>query len=650
MRILLLIAASFLYYSVFCQTIDVHDRPRHSERERTFDALHYRIQLRLDLDKKTYIGENRISFIPLTDRFSICWLDASEMEVTGVVNGGGESLKYKHDGDRLRIKLNRSYSRADTVTLTVQYNGQDPSDGLFFDDASENHPKMVSSNSWPDHARYWFPCYDAPNDKVTHEVIATVKKPLKVLSNGRLISVRHNEESGEVTYHWYQEKPHSTYLSMLAIGPFSVIEDSLDNLTINHWVYPGDEENAQRIFACTPGAIAYFNNLFGVSYPWAKYDHVIGPRQGGGAEATSATILGLGVIHDPAPDLDANWERIIAHEAAHQWWGDLVTLRTWSETWLNEGFATYFDHMYVAATRGEDEGAVDLLVKKMAYLNEAGNRYIRPIVFDRYNRIEDNFDNHTYQKAAANIHLLRHLLGDDDFYRILKSFLQEYAFKSVDTENFIATIQSAADKDMRWFFDQCFYRPGHPVFEIESTWDSTVQVLTMSIRQVQDTTTGTPVFKLPVTIGIIKASGEKVSEKVWIEEQEELFQWQLDGRPKMVRFDEGNILLKEWTFEKEPEELLFQLQNDDVIGRMWAAGELNSYMAISYVEEALIHAARNDPFWSVREAAIESLSNAGKSISGDLLKELMKDPHYKVQRRAKAIFESQIKKSNETHH
>jgi len=431
---------------------------------------------------------------------------------------------------------------------------------------------------------------------------------------------------------------------MLAVGPFSIIEDSLDSLSVDHWVYPGDEENAQRIFACTPGAIDYFNSLFNVTYPWAKYAHVIGPRQGGGAEATSATILGLGAIHDPDPGLDATWEQIIAHEVAHQWWGNLVTMNTWSETWINEGFATYFDHKYVEATMGEEEGAVDLLSKKNAYLDEARNRYLRPIVFNRYSRIEDNFDRHTYQKAAVNINLLRHLLGDVDFSRTLENFLRDFAYKNASTEDFIDCIEKSTGKDMKWFFDQCFYRPGHPVFEVRSGWNDSTGILELTVNQVQDTIPGVPVFKLPVTIGMVKADGTRVTEKIWLVNKGERYQWQLDGKPKLVRFDEGNILLKEWTFIKEPEELLFQLRYDDVIGRMWAAGELGAHLRSDGVEADLIRSARDDPFWAVRKTALESLLNAGNMVPGDLLKTLMNDPHYSVRNLAITIYESQINK------
>ncbi|MHC4236634.1 MAG: M1 family metallopeptidase, partial [Planctomycetota bacterium] len=302
--------------------------------------------------------------------------------------------------------------------------------------------------SWPDEAHHWIPLYDYPNDKVTHELIVTAPAGNKVLSNGQLVGVVENEAAGTTTWHWSQEQPHATYLFMLAIAPFTVIADSLGALPVNYWVYQEDAEDARWIFAKTPRMIAFYADLFDYPYPWAKYDQVTTPHVGGGAEATSATILGDGVIHDRRAEQDFSWERIIAHEVAHQWWGDLITLREWSHTWLNESFGTYSDYIWTRHESGEDEGAWALLGKKNAYLREAHTRYVRPIVFNRYDRPHDNFDSHTYPKGACVLHQLRFILGDESFFRVLAAFLDEYAFEPVDTYDFIKTVKEVTGQNM----------------------------------------------------------------------------------------------------------------------------------------------------------------------------------------------------------
>ncbi|MBT8395678.1 MAG: M1 family metallopeptidase, partial [Gemmatimonadetes bacterium] len=436
--------------------------------------------------------------------------------------------------------------------------------------------------------------------------IITVPAGNNVLANGRLVGVTEDAEAGATTWHWAQERPHSTYLMMLAIGPFAVIEDSLGDLPISYWVYPEAEEDARWIFEKTPRMIEFYSDLFDYPYPWAKYDQVTTPHVGGGAEATSATILGDGVIHDRKAEKDFSWERIIAHEIAHQWWGDLITLREWSHTWLNESFGTYSDYLWTRAEKGEDHGAWDLLGKKNQYLREARERYMRPIVFERYDLPGDNFDSHTYPKGACILHQLRYLLGDEPFFRTLSTFLHEHAYTPVDTHDFMKTVKDVTGRNMDWFFEQNLFLPGHPVFDVASEWDAESEEVRVQVRQVQSREHGVPIYRTPLRIGIVTPSGKRV-EEVWLEQEEQAFVFPSPEKPLLVRFDEGNWLLKEWSYEKSVEELLFQARNDDAIGREWAVRELADNATNIEVAGTLMNLVREDPFWAVRVAALEVL-------------------------------------------
>lgn len=618
---------------------NIWERPQQAERERTFDALHYRIELEFDLDNKSFFGSNTVSLKPLLGSFGQLNLDAREIIITKVLNGEGDKLEYSQDDESVSINLLKLYNADEELSVKVFYQGSDLSDGLFFHDSTDSYPKMVESNSWPDHARYWFPCYDFPNDKATHEVIVTVKKPFKVVSNGELVNLIEDEDYN--TYHWHQKKPHSTYLSMLSIAPFSVIKDSLGDLPVNYWVFKGDEENALRQFSGTPEIIEFFSRIYDYEYPWSKYDQVIGPKQGGGAEATSATILGLGVIHDPDPDKDANWNRIIAHEIAHQWWGDLITLRTWSEAWMNEGFGTYSDYLYTEYFRGEIEASLEIKRKKEAYLREANNRYKRPIVFTRYNRPQDNFDSHTYPKAASVLHMLRSMIGDEAFFKVLSHFLHKHEFGVVDTHDFMISVKESIGKNLDWFFNQWIYKPGHPVFEISKKWNKETGELKLRIVQIQDTVNGVPVFIMPVIIGLYKEGEEPLVEGLWLDDRVKEFSWYLPAKPDMVRFDEGNILLKEWTYKKEFNELAFQITNDDAIGRIWAIEQLDNVFENKLSDEArglLEDLVVKDPVWAVRLAALDCLYSMNGEIDPDILEIAIKDDNHKVRSLAKSKY------------
>ena len=622
-------ALLFLAVLLLPQKIDVYKRPLQYERSRDYDARHYCIKLTFDLDKKYFWGENRITISPLKDGFRQCVLDAEELVVNSVASDQDLPLKFEQTDKHLIVHLSRAYRYGQIATFTVKYHANDPKRGLFFDEERPTNPIMVSTVSWPEYAHHWFPCYDFPNDKVTADLIVTVKNIYKALSNGKLVSVKEDKEQGTRTYHWSQEYPNSTYLFMLAIGPFVVIEDSLGSLPVNYWVYEKDVEDAKWIFKKTPDMIDFFNKLFGYKYPWAKYDQVTSPRQGGGAENTSATVLGQRVIHDRRAEQDFSWERIIAHEVAHQWWGDLITLRTWAHTWLNESFGTYSDYLWTRFDKGEDEGAFALLRKKNQYLREAHTRYIRPIVFNRYNRAQDNFDSHTYPKGAVTLHMLRFIMGDNLFFRTLQYFLHKHEFQVVDTHDFMTAIKEITGQNLDWFFDLYIFEPGHPVFDVSYNWDEGRKKLKLKVVQTQDTSRGIPIYTIPVIIGITTPE-KKVSKKVWVKKKEEVFEFSVKERPLMIRFDKGNYLLKEWEFDKSLDELLYQLKNDDVIGRMWAASELEEFKDNPRTVKGLIDSTQSDKFWAVRRDALEILGKIKRKEDVELFKEKCKDKNSKV--------------------
>ena len=626
---LALILVIFFSFVLTAQQTDIYERPRQFERSRDYDVKHYRLELTFDLDEKIFWGTNTITLTPLKNEFYECMLDAEGLVVDAVKNPTGHQLEFEQTDKRLIVHFPEAYNFGEEVLFTVEYHAEDPKSGLYFDDESEEHPQMVTTVSWPENAHFWLPCYDYPHDKVTHEFIITVKDTLKVLGNGRLVRVIENKEKGTKTYHWSQDLPHSTYLFLLAIGPYAVIEDSLGTLPVNYWVYEDGMEDAKWIFKKTPYMIEFFNNIYGYKYPWAKYDQVISPRFGGGAENTSATLLGQGVVHDRKAEKDYSWEKTIAHEVAHQWWGDLVTLRSWEHTWLNESFGTYSDYLYTRYDKGKDEGAYELLQKKNSYLREAHTRYMRPIVFDRYEQPQQNFDSHTYPKGAVVLHMLRFILGDEPFFRTLKHFLHKHEFEAVDTHDFMKAMKEVTGENMDWFFEQYIFAPGHPVFDVSYIWEEEAGKVKLTIRQVQDTSKGVPIYKIPLIIGIHTDEG-KVSQKVWVEKEEDVFEFTSDGKPLMVRFDEGNYLLKEWTFDKSVDELLYQLKNDDVIGRSWAASEFVEHKDNADVVTALIESARSDDFWAVRQSAVETIRNWKREEDIELFQEICRDEKSRV--------------------
>jgi aminopeptidase N len=606
------------------QNIDFSKKPLQSERSRSYDALHYRIKIDLDLDQKSFAGELTMTLSVLQDGLSVCVLDAEEFSVSSVVGEWGDPLKFEQTEKELRVHLPRPYRFGESLSFTVVYRGRDPKIGLRFYEETPRNPRLVASDSWPDHVHHWFPCFDYPNDKVTHELTATVKTGYKVASNGRLVGVAEDKAAGTVTYNYSQDQPHSTYLIVLSAAPYVVVHDSYKTLPLNYWVYPQDEKKALPTYGKTPRMMEFFNRIFDYEYPWAKYDQISVPF-GGGAESTSATVMGHGIMIDEKDEEDFSAIGIVSHELAHQWWGDLITLRSWGHAWLNESFGTYSDYLYFRYDKGDDEGAVNLANKLNAYLREATTRYIRPIVTDRYDRPQDMFDSHSYPKGALVLHMLRSLVGEEPFFKTLSHFLHRYAFDAVDTADFIRSVKTVTGQNLDWFFDQWLFKPGHPIFEIRSDWDAARKIVRLKVAQVQDFARGIPVFKMPVVIGLDTPKGRE-TKTVWIREREETYEFPAEAKPLLVRFDVGNILIKEFTFPKDRDELLYQIEHDDVIGRMWAAAELARFSEDPQAVEGLIASARQDPFWAVRRRAVESLGKLSDKRIPALLKSICLDP------------------------
>ncbi len=473
---------------------------------------HYRIELRFDEKTHSFWGETRVSLWPLKDGFEVCELDAETFAVTAVRDDVG-ALRFEQKPGKLVVRLRRPHLYSDKTAFTVYYGARnvnvDPEKygmakgydlGLGFKDETPEHPQLINTLSFPEGARHWFPSNDYPGDKATAEIIATVKEGYQAIANGRLQSV--TRSAAGRTFHWVQEKPHSTYLFALVAGPYVQVADTKGSLPINYWVYRKDAQDAERSFGKTREIIRFFEGEYGVPYPWAKYDQITIPRFGGGAESTLATVIGDGTIHDAKADKDFPSHWLVAHEAAHQWWGDLVTMRDWSETWINESFATYGEYLYSKHSLGEDEGALNLLLKRNAYLDEARLKYKRPIVWDRWETPNQNFDRHTYQKGAAVLHMLRWVMGDKDFQRAVSHFLKKHAYQVVDANDFRKAVRESSGQGLEWFFEQWLYQAGHPVFEVRWQWLDGEKKAQLTVMQKQG-----PLFETPVDVGIVTAAG-----------------------------------------------------------------------------------------------------------------------------------------------
>jgi aminopeptidase N len=329
--------------------------------------------------------------------------------------------------------------------------------------------------------------------------------------------------------------------------------------------------------------VKFFSEKTGVKYPYAKYAQTTVRDFGGGMENISATTQTDNMIHDARTELDTNSDGLQSHELAHQWFGDYLTARSWSDIWLNESFATYFQAMWDEHKFGHDDFLYsDVKSNQEQYYAAWARGQRRPIVTKNYANPDAVFDTYAYPRGGAVLHMLRTYLGEDNWWRSINHYLTKYANQPVETAQFRIAIEETTGQPMDWFFDEWLYRMGHPVFRVTQDYDAANKVLTLKVRQEQrpDPESQYPqvtFFQTPVDIEIMTAATRRV-DRVQIEAKEEqVLKFTVDSEPLLVNFDNEGTLIKELLFVKTTGQLIYQLQNDrDPLGRIWASSQLSS--------------------------------------------------------------------------
>lgn len=601
------------------------EAPRRQTRSRDFDIKHIRIELRIDPAETFIEGEAAITLAPFRDGLKELSFDAFELNVKEV-RAGSRRLEFESFRDRLMVYLSGPQRRDKNLTLRVLYNAR-PRKGLHFirpDEAYPQKPLQVWSQGESEDNRAWFPCTDSPNERQTTETVITVPEGFMVLSNGRLVSEKHDKKKGRRTFHWRQDEPHPAYLVSLAIGDFSIIDARCGKLPTPYYTYPGTEGEARMLMGRTPAMIRHFSKLFGYEYPYPKYSQVVVDDFISGAmENTSATTHSDRFLHDARTELDFDCHDVVAHELAHQWWGDLVTPKSWAHLWLKESFATYAEILWSEQVEGANEARFFLLREQNVYMAEDRDRYRRPLVYDRWEYPMEVYDRHAYQKGGIVLSMLRDVLGDEDFFRTLTYYLHKHEWQSVETADFRIAIEEVTGRNIDWFFEEWVTGRGYPEFEVSHHYDSQAGALRVTVRQVQNTDDGTPLFRIPLEIQVMGRRGSR-SFSVEIEKQEHEFYFSLEERPLAVIFDPEDRVLKTLEHEKSRHELLHQLQHSvSFTARMRAArslGELRGDEALAALKLALMH----DGFGPVRMAAAVALAVNGTDEARDILIDGMK--------------------------
>ncbi|MSQ32363.1 MAG: hypothetical protein EXR59_03880 [Dehalococcoidia bacterium] len=607
-----------------------NDKP-HYPPDKQYRLLHLKLEVKVNFDDKSIEGIATHTLTPINDGTTHIEFDAKDLAISSV-SEDKRQLKFSTQNDKLKVDIGRSAAAGDEIVVTTKYTAK-PYAGLYFvepDKGYPNKPVQVWSQGEDENNRYWFPNYDFPNERFTSEMIISVPSKFFALSNGSLAGM--TEKNGIKTFHWKQEAPHSNYLITLAAGEFEETTDVSEIVPVAYYHPKGRKADALRAMGNTPDMLKFFSQNIGVKYPWAKYAQIcVADFIFGGMENTSATTLTDTILHDEKAHLDYSSDPLVAHELAHQWFGDLLTCHEWAHAWLNEGFATYFQALYEEHHLGVDEFRYDMLQKSEAYFREDRERYRRPIVERTYHDPIDLFDRHLYEKGSLVLHMLRRTLGDKLFWRAMNNYVARNAGRNVVTSDLQRAAEEVSGRSLESFFEQWVFKTGFPEFKVRYSWDDKSNTVHLSVAQTQNTDDKTPVFNMSIDVLFVTTAG-KQSFTVEIKEKEHNFYFNLKENPLMVSFDPGNWVLKTLDFERPKEMLFFTLKNDeDCTGRIAAAraiGKLGGAEAVSELTAALM----NDPFWGVQSAAARALGEIRSDEALNTLIDGLKLKHPKARR------------------
>lgn len=593
-------------------------------RDRAFDVKHIKLQVELDFEKESIFGVATHTVSPIGNPASEIAFDAVNLDIDSVTGHDGSPFDFEVTNDKLRVYFANPIAVGTSTELNINYSTTRPTAGIHFRTDRLGYTK-AETQAWtqgePEDARHWFPCLDYPNERATTEVICTVRDDFVALSNGSLIGTTHDAANGKKTFHWRQRQEHVTYLVSLVAGPYISIQDHAGGIPLFYYVLPGQESDARKTYRNTPAMFDIFQERIGVPYPYERYSQVsVIDFMYGGMENSSITTMTERIILDDSARLTRSMDDLIAHELAHQWFGDLMTCRDWSHIWLNEGFATYFELIYQEHQFGRDFMIHDLLWYQQDVIDSDRGEGKRPIVSRQYDKPMDNFGYRAYSKGGCVLHMLRDELGDELFWKAVNVYTTRHQNTVVETNDLMRAAEDVSGKSLERFFDQWLYSTGYPELSIDYNWNNDQKLAEVVVKQTQKVTDSTPLFEFTTTIAFYGEDFVHV-EPVAISDEVHSFFVPLDERPEFVRFDPESFILKSLKFDKPKPMLIAQLEDDpSIVGRYQACEQLSGKKGDDVVD-VLANALKSDVFWGVRAKAAEALGKVEDDRAIDALLE-----------------------------
>ncbi|MGB9697514.1 MAG: M1 family metallopeptidase [Ignavibacteria bacterium] len=505
-----------------------------------FDVQRMEIYIITDFSSEEIKGKTVITPLDLSDTLNRIYLNFYSNMKVNYVKLNDNIVDYTHQDNLLMINSKNKVIKNDTFRIEVGYSGRPYSKGFdSFNFKNIDGNKYVYTLNEPNYASTWFPCKDLPSDKfILRYFEITVPTGMWAVSNGVLIKKEFLDSLYEV-FGWQSNYPIASYLVSFAAGAYDYWKDSVilsdaKLLPLDYYTFPSYTERARKDWIKLPAMIKYFSSLIG-EYPFSneKYGMIMFGWNDGAMEHQTLTSIGYRLVTG-----DNRNELTIVHELVHQWFGDAITPKDWKDIWLNEGFATYGEVLWTEYTKGKE--AAKNLLEKLDIGNFSGTLY-NPQGFI--------FGTTVYNKGAWVLHMLRGVVGDSVFFKILTTYYDKYKYGNANTRDFKKVCEDIYGGDLTYFFDQwIFTGTGRPVYEYSYQTEDYITIdsipfymLRFTIEQKQK---DQEVYKMPIQVFITTNKEESVIT-FFNNKKTQTFIQPIKGRLISLEIDKNNYILKD---------------------------------------------------------------------------------------------------------
>ena len=504
--------------------------------DENIDVTYYKLDIAIDYASQNISGDITISAKSLISGMISFTLDLQNALTINSINTGGSNLAFSHDNNLINITLDKTYNLDEEFTVIVNYSGTPGSSGFgSFEFSSHNGVPAIWTLSEPYGASDWWPCKDTPADKADSvDVWITVDDEFKAVSNGTLEEIVDN--GATLTYKWHSKYPIAQYLISLAITNYDLYENIFnyknESMTLYHYIYP-ENLNSSTIIQLdrTVDMLEIFSDAYGI-YPFI--DEKYGHAQFG---------WGGGMEHQTISSMGSFGEGLVAHELAHQWFGDKITCKDWHHIWLNEGFATYSEAVFQEAAYGKAEYDSEIASDMNRAKYAIGSIYVQDI-----SSVNEIFNSaRSYSKGGLVLHMLRGIVGKDIFFDILKTYVADstLAYGVAVTEDFQRVAEEVSGIDLGYFFSEWIYGENYPKYRVGWNYtDAGDGTFDVKVRITQSVNSSPSFFTMPIELEF-EILGDVETFTVMNNKEEQVFNFKLSSEPLSFSFDPGNWILKD---------------------------------------------------------------------------------------------------------